>query len=172
MMKLLLPILLLVIGTGAGIGAGVLLKPEPVEEEQTAAVDCVPGDTQVAAETPPKPEPVAYDPDAEPPEYANLTNQFVVPVVNNDQIVAMVVLSIGVAVPAGGSDAVYAVEPRLRDKMLQVMFNHANIGGFSGNFTASSNMRSLRRDLLGSAQEILGEDALDVLILDIVRQDV
>lgn len=170
MMKLLLPVLLLVIGTGAGVGAGVLLKPEP-EPQEEAAADCLPGETHVAAETPPPP-PVAIDPEAEPPEYAQLDNQFVVPVVQDDEIVAMVVLSLGIAVPTGGSDAVSSVEPRLRDSLLQVLFNHANIGGFSGNFTASSNMRSLRKDLLSSAQSILGEGALDVLILDIVRQDV
>lgn len=170
-MKMLLPILLLVIGTGSGIGAGVLLKPEPEPEEDTAAIDCLPGDTKVAAETP-KAEPIALDPEAEPPEYAKLTNQFVVPVVNDNEIAAMVVLSLGISVPPGGTDAVFLVEPRLRDGLLQVLFNHANVGGFSGNFTSSSNMRTLRRDLLTSAREVLGESALDVLILDILRQDV
>lgn len=175
MMKLLLPILLLVIGTGSGIGAGVLLKPEPPTEEELAAkaTECGPGETHVSAEAPVKltEEPV-YDPETSNVEYAELSDQFIVPVVDDERIVAMVVLTLAIAVPTGGTDAVYATEPRLRDNLLQVMFSHANVGGFSGNFTASNNMRNLRRDLLGSAQRILGETAQDVLVLDIVRQDI
>ena len=175
-MKLLLPLLLLVIGTGSGIGAGVMLKPAAPEGDETAtkeAVHCVPGEAHVTADVPKDASaPASYDETAEPAEYAKLNNQFVVPVVADDQIVAMVVLSLGVSVPTGGKDAVFAFEPRLRDRLLQVMFDHANIGGFSGNFTSAGNMRALRRDLLTASREILGDGALDILILDIVRQDV
>ncbi len=169
-MKLLVPLILLLVGTGAGVGAGIVLKPAATEEHAADTVNCLPGEHTVSAETPANVQ--APEVPAEEVAYANLENQFVIPVIADEKIAAMVVLSIGIAVPPGGEDAVFAVEPRLRDAFLQVMFNHANIGGFSGNFTSTSNMRTLRQDLLQSAQTILGANALDVLVLDIVRQDV
>ncbi len=175
-MKLILPLILLIIGTGGGVGAALFLKPAAPPESEHAAIDCVPGETPVTAATPTAAshDSAGSDGHAETPEteYAKLANQFVVPVIADNKVAAMVVVTLGIAVPPGGKDGVFAVEPRLRDGLLQVMFNHANIGGFSGNFTSTSNMRTLRGDLLRSAQSILGDGVLDVLVLDIVRQDV
>lgn len=171
-MKLVLPLMLFAIGSGSGVGVGYLLRPDPNEiDAHQQAIP--PNDEQNS-----KPQ-VAGDKktDASPGskeelEYAKLANQFVVPVIHDEKIAAMVVITVGVAVPPGGKDAVFKVEPRLRDSLLQSMFNHANIGGFSGNFTGTENMRSLRTDLLRHAKSVLGDGAIDVLILDIVRQDV
>lgn len=167
-MKLFFPLILLLVGTGAGVGAGIALKPAPQEPHDDMA-NCAPGETPITAEA--APAAVAEVP-KEDVAYAQLENQFVVPVISDDRIAAMVVLSIGIAVPPGEEDSVFAIEPKLRDGLLQVMFNHANIGGFSGNFTSTSNMRILRDDMLRTAQRVLGPKALDVLVLDIVRQDV
>mgnify|MGYP005998162507 FL=1 len=95
-----------------------------------------------------------------------------VPVIEDERLTAMVVVSVSIEAPLGQMTTVLGLEPRLRDSMLQDMFAHANIGGFSGNYTATDKMRLLRQDLLRSARDILGDNALDVLVLDIVRQDV
>ena len=63
-------------------------------------------------------------------------------------------------------------EPKLRDAYLQVLFDHANVGGFNGSFTSSGNMSILRRALLQTSQNLFGNLILDVLITDIARQDV
>ncbi|MFN2307753.1 MAG: flagellar basal body-associated protein FliL [Paracoccaceae bacterium] len=104
-------------------------------------------------------------------EFAKIANQFVVPVVNGAQIEAMVVLSLSVEVPLGETAFVFDMEPKLRDRFMQVLFNHANIGGFSGAFTSNENMRVLRGDLHRAARTVLGDVAHDVLILEMVRQD-
>ena len=167
MKALLLPLILLIFGTGAGVGAAIALKPEPAPEVASAEA-CLPGD-KVAGDPPPA---SAETEGAVGADYAKLSNQFVVPVIREDRIVAMVVLSLSVEVPAGGKDPIFAAEPKLRDAFLQVLFNHANAGGFSGNFTATSTMRTLREDLRSVAQTVVGDLARDVLVLDIVRQDV
>lgn len=164
MKKLLLPIILLLVGTGSGVGAGLFLK-EDAPEELAMSTDHPCGEPTEVAEAP---EPVPLETTT---EFAKLSNQFVVPVVKEDEIVAMVVLSLSVEVVEGNKDVVFQTEPKLRDAFLQVLFNHANIDGFSGNFTTSSNMRILREELLRAAKKVLGDNALDVLILDIVRQD-
>jgi hypothetical protein len=83
----------------------------------------------------------------------------------------MVILSLSLEVATGTSEQVYSREPKLRDGFLQVLFDHANSGGFKGSFTDSSNLVLLRRTLMETARSILGEVVQDVLISDIARQD-
>jgi flagellar protein FliL len=162
MKKLLIPIILAVVGTGAGLGVGIFLRPEPDDLAMHSENPC--GDLPAAVAEP--------APDVGPErEYARLNNQFVIPVVQDGRVAAMVVMSLNLEVTPGNIANVFAAEPKLRDGFLQDMFDHANIGGFSGNFTAGTNMRALRNELLQTARSIMGSPVTDVLITDIVRQD-
>ncbi|MFA5581811.1 MAG: flagellar basal body-associated FliL family protein [Paracoccaceae bacterium] len=151
-MKKFLPLLLALVGLGAGIGAGIFLRPAPPEPEASAAAT-----------------PAA--PDLTNAEYVKLSNQFVVPDILDEQVVALVVLSLTLEVGAGGRETVFQREPKLRDAIIQVLFAHANAGGFRGTFTESGNMTVLRNALREAAQSTLGDLVYDVLIVDIVRQD-
>ena len=71
----------------------------------------------------------------------------------------------------GQKEAVYAKEPKIRDSFLQVLFDHANIGGFDGAFTNANNLDVLRGALREIAQKDVGEQVIDVLIAEIARQD-
>lgn len=167
MIKMLLPVLLMIVGIAGGLGAGLMLKPEPEPGIEAQAAD---GAEAVA----PEPHHVAQGGEAaaDALEYVKLNNQFVIPVVSRDLISAMIVLSLTVEVVAGTSQAVYDREPKLRDAFLQVLFDHANIGGFEGAFTNAGNMEVLRRSLTDVAQRVVGDMARGVLITDIARQDV
>ncbi|WP_417242196.1 flagellar basal body-associated FliL family protein [Celeribacter sp.] len=105
-------------------------------------------------------------------EYVKLNNQFVIPDMEDGQVAAMVVLSISLETLPNAREKIYAQEPKLRDAFLQVLFDHANIGGFKGSFTETTKMQSLRASLLEVAAAILGDDIESVLVTDIVRQDV
>ena len=170
-MRKLLPILLAVIGLLAGGGAGYFLRPAA---EEAAPNPC--GDVQTAEAG----GEAAHDEgeaegegegDAALKEYVKLNNQFIVPVVKKGAVESLVILSVSLEVTTGASQEVYAVEPKLRDNFLQVLFDHANAGGFDGAFTASNNMDVLRQALLEVAQQSLDKKVSDVLIVDIVRQD-
>jgi hypothetical protein len=100
-----------------------------------------------------------------------MSNQFVVPVLKEGRISALVVLSLSLETAAGMRETVFAREPKLRDAFLQVLFDHANAGAFDGNFTASGRIDTLRRSLSEAARPILGAGVYDVLITDIARQD-
>ncbi len=172
MMKLLIPILLLLLGTGGGVGAAMFLAPPPAEDDTLlAGSPCgeMPGPAQHAGAEP-EADP---DPDAAPPgrEYAKMNNQFIVPVVADGAVSALVVLSVSIEVMAGEKESVFGHEPRLRDAFLQVLFDHANVGGFDGVFTAAAPMRALRAGLRAAAQQTVGRQVTDVLITDIARQD-
>lgn len=154
MLGKLLPILLILIGVGGGIGAGVMLRPEPSAEGEHAAPV----------------EEAEVDPE-KMPEYAKLNNQFVIPVVEKGRVVAMVILALSLEVEKGKTEEVFAREPKLRDVFLQILFDHANAGGFNGSFTDGANLILLRKSLLETAKSVLGTVVTDVLISDIARQD-
>lgn len=160
----IVPLLLLVVGLGAGVGAGIVLKPH---EEVAAANPCGEAEAHAPPEMNVSTEPVALKRD-----YVKLNNQFVIPVVKDSKIKSLVVLSLSMEIAPGNSEAVYQREPKLRDAFLRAMFDHANSGGFDGEFTANGNMAPLRAELLRAAQAVVGGEVVsDVLITDIVRQD-
>ena len=169
MLRLILPILLLLAGLGAGVGAGVLLRaPAP---EETAEPENTEAETETEAE--------AETDTARPPEqgapgqseFVRLNNQFIVPIVRDGTVRSLVILSLSVEVDLGNTEFVFSQEPRLRDSFLQVLFAHANAGGFDGGFTQAIAMDPLRVGLRDAATQVLGAIARDVLITDITRQD-
>ncbi len=149
----LIPLLLIVIGAGAGVGAGFFLRPEPeiVEEESEIA-----------------PAPVLPDGDALTTyEFAN---QFMVPLIAEDRITSVIVIKVALEISEAQREIVAANTARLRDALLQVMFDHANVGGFTGVFTDHSTLTHLRRSLLEAAQKTVGpEIVFGVLITDLLR---
>ncbi len=160
MLAKLLPLLLLLFGVAAGAGAGFVLRPETesVQVENPA----MPGKDHAA----PAPEtPIAS-------EIVKLNNQFVIPLVAKDRITALMVLSLSVETAAGRTSEIYDREPKLRDVLLQALFNHANRGGFDGEFTKARNMDVLRLELAEAASEVLGDAIMGVLITEIARQDI
>lgn len=179
MMKLLLP-LLLVVGRGGGVGVGLALVPPTPEAALTDPCGAVadpaadPHAAEAGAEAHAEDASHAEDPEgpgAEAFDYVRLNNQFVVPVLDEGEVASLVMLSLSVEVPTGQEEAVLTVEPKLRDVFLQVLFDHANTGGFAGTFTATTAMRGLRAALLAAAQDEVGDMVSDVLIVELVRQD-
>lgn len=164
----LLPVLLALIGLGAGVGGGMALRPPPPEEVvmENPCGD-VGHDMEDAHETP-EPEEETEDLTH---DYVKLNNQFVIPVVDEGRVESLVVMSLNLEVTAGQSEAIYQVEPKLRDMFLRVLFDHANAGGFDGAFTKATRMNALRTALREAAQKLLGTIVYDVLIIDVVRQD-
>ena len=157
MIKKFLPVLFLLIGVGVGAAAALFLGFGPVSNTEK---------TSEHRSTPEELEPMTEF------EFVKLSNQFVVPVVKDKQVSALVVLSLSLEVKPGTTEAIYALEPRLRDGFLRVMFDHANMGGFDGSFTSSDTLDILRTALREVAQSEFGSDVSDVLIVGIVRQDV
>ena len=163
MLGKVIPVVIALAGLGGGVGAGLFLRPAPAPDENAADADRPAKD----AESTEGKEGGSED----APEYVKLNNQFVVPVVEKSRVAAMVVLSLSLEVETGSTEVVYQREPKLRDVFLQVLFDHANTGGFSGSFTDGSNLITLRTSLKEAAALVLGPVVTDVLITDIARQD-
>ena len=165
----ILPILFALIGLGAGLGAGVALRPDPVETVEMNPCGELPG---LHTDAEDDGNPTTDEETNEDPDFVKLNNQFVVPVVGEGAVTALVVISLSLEVTSGGSELIYQREPKLRDIFLQVLFEHANTGGFDGDFTTGRKMDRLRSALRESAVKIVGPTVTDVLISNLVRQDV
>jgi len=161
----ILPILLAVIGLALGAGAGLFLKPDDAHMAENPCGDPM---HEMAEAAPEKEDEEEAPSDF---EYVKLNNQFVIPDLMDGKLVSMVVLSVSLEVDPGLQENIYAKEPKLRDAFLQVMFDHANMGGFQGMFTERENMTSLEAALLETAHKTYGTEINAVFVGDIVRQD-
>lgn len=165
----ILPLLLALVGLGIGVGGGVALRSDT--SKITASEICIEGEHLAAL-----PHEMTIDESGEPdtgePDYVKLNNQFVIPLVDQGVVTALVVISLSLEMKSGGPELVYKREPKLRDSFLQVLFDHANSGGFDGNFTTGRKMDILRNALRESAIAELGATVTDVLIADVVKQSV
>jgi hypothetical protein len=168
----ILPILIALIGLGGGIGAGLALKPEPEIVAINPCGELGPDGQVLVAQSgePAMPEP-SEDEEASSNEFVKMNNQFVVPVISDANVSALVVMSLSLEITAGNREAFYQREPKLRDLFLQILFDHSNTGGFDGAFTETSRLKALRYALLETARNAMGDMVIDVLVTDIVRQD-
>ena len=167
MLGKILPLVFLVIGTGAGVGAGIYLRPAQ-QSLQPAEVETH-DESQPAEDGHLEEEADGHD---TPVQYIKMNNQFVVPLVKDSDVISLVVLALSLEVPENQQDEVYRHEPKLRDSFLQVLFDHANVGGFDGAFTSARNLGLLRAALTEMGQRDMGKDAIrNVLITEIARQD-
>lgn len=174
-MKLLLPVLLAVIGLVGGAAAGWFLKPAPPPEPEIC-LDASGAETPCPEAAPDEealgePTPEAEGDPKDKSEFVKLERQFIVPVMAEQKVAAMVIVGLTVEVAPGHVEDVLSREPRVRDALLRVLFDHAYSGGFNGDFTAEYVLRDMRRNLLVAARKVGGPSVRDVLVDEIMRQD-
>jgi len=100
-----------------------------------------------------------------------LPNQFVVPVILNNRVRAMVILAVALEVETGTGDKVRTLEPKLRDTFLAELFSLAAMGGFEDELISRKTLTLVKRALTERSKEVLGMDNATVLITDMARQD-
>lgn len=160
----ILPILLAVLGIAGGIGAGIVLVPSTEMADDT--VECTPTEHENSLA-----QPVSLPEEPKDTEFVRMSNQFVVPIVGEERIKSLIVMSLSLEVTAGTTELAFAREPKIRDEFLRVLFDYANIGGFDGTFTDVGRLNRLREKLSDAAIRIIGDSMQNVLITEIARQD-
>ncbi|MEM7671039.1 MAG: flagellar basal body-associated FliL family protein [Pseudomonadota bacterium] len=165
----LLPLILALFGAGAGLGAGHMLAPMDAHDD--AHAEKAPGDHSDTAGAEHVKTAAVAEVESEDSDFVRLNNQFVVPIVEQDRVASLIVVSLALETKPGSKDFVFEREPKLRDEFLTVLFAHARSGGFTGSFTDEHLMLDLRGSLLEAAQKVLGPDVRKVLLSEVVRQD-
>ena len=155
-MKLLFPLIFTVAGLGAGAAGGYFVPLDPetlpfLKQESTSSIEML--ETELT-----------------PTQIVKLNNQFIVPVIEDDGESSLVIMSLSLEVTEETSGRVFDMEPRLRDGIMKVLFEHSSHGGFSGRYYTEDKMSVLRKYLLESAQDVIGNDVQRILITDLVRQ--
>jgi flagellar protein FliL len=153
-MRRLLPLLLGLLGLAAGVGAGLLLRPAPPAAEAEA----------MAEAQAPAPRPTDTT-------VLRMPNPFLVPLIGEGRVRAMVVVSVALELLPGHTIDLQRDEARLRALFLQLIFDYANLGGFDGVFTSGEQLLTLRRTLREAAQAEFGPMIHDILLIDLLRQD-
>jgi len=111
MLGKLLPILIALVGLGGGVGAGLALRPAPepvLAADGTCPCNCDAAGAELGAGTA---HAGASDGQAgedgdTTTDFVKMNNQFVVPVVKEGDIAALVVMSISLETAPGGSEAI------------------------------------------------------------------
>lgn len=163
-MKKIFPILLVLLGIGGGGAAGVFLKP-PMPSGDKAAKETAEA-PQITTEDDPADNRPASD-----RAFVKVGKQTIIPILDGGETRALMLFELAVDVPAGRENIVHEMEPRLRDAFLRELFQMSYTGAFLTNFTDDRVIEELRRNLTRAAREQIGDDAREVLILDVMRQE-
>lgn len=189
-MAKLLPIIIIVVGVLAGAGIGFVMKPA----EETEHADDASADDHGEAEKDDghgekkkddhgkkadkkKKKKDSHggghggksdDPSA---EYLEFRRQFIVPVVRENGVKAMMVLDLSLEMETGTASSAYSYEPKLRAALLETLFALSHTGLFSGEITAPEVTEVMEERLIVTARSVVGDKARHVLILGVVRQD-
>ncbi|TDL74208.1 flagellar basal body-associated FliL family protein [Palleronia sediminis] len=181
MIAKLLPALLVLAGIGGGVGAGFALRPAPAPMAALPPCGDAPAEPAATdlpaatAQAGPAPDDSGGDAPDEAPAggtFLKFDRQFVVPVLQDGRMAAMVVMGVTLELDEATRETAKEREPRLRDRFLRTMLDHANSGGFEGAFTSNGDLGRLRRALLEAGRDEVGPGVSEVLILDLARQDV
>lgn len=104
--------------------------------------------------------------------FMKFSRQFVVPVVSRDNVSALVILDINLELDPSATENAYSREPKVRDAILKTLLQLSNEGAFGPGLLEEENLNDVRARLLVAAQAILTDDVIDVLILNVARQDI
>lgn len=173
MIRFVIPALIALLGLGGGVGAAIYLRdrPVPVGEIEEHRPPCGDIEGNTGQVDPAHHGDAAGGEGMSDSEYTEMGEQFVVPVVQEGRVKALVVLSLSVETAPGFGIEIQAHAPKLRDVFLRELLNHSNQGGFEGTFTSNGTMDRLNTALREAGRNTMGDQLRDVLILDINRQE-
>ena len=109
--------------------------------------------------------------DASRVTYMKFSRQFVVPVVHNGRPKSMVILDINIEVDGANDEGIYALEPRLRDAFLTRLMALSGEGMMPEMLEDVDKLEYTKAALLEESRKIMGDAALNVLILDLGIQN-
>lgn len=182
MMKLIIPVVAVLSGAGAGVGAGLFTQPkaataeaqgdQPAAETDDASHGAEPKDAH-GADTHAAPAGDGHGDEhtATGVGYLKIPNQFVVPIVRHGNVKALAVVSISLEIDEADRDALSHDLPKIKALTLQTLLNHAALGGFDGNFADLEHTTELARRITDRLRHDVGHSISNTLLLELARQD-
>ncbi|MGJ8560755.1 MAG: hypothetical protein ACSHX3_11005 [Litorimonas sp.] len=104
-------------------------------------------------------------------DFIKFNRQFVVPVLKDNAVDALVLINLALEVPANKRDEMFRLEPRFRDGFIRELLQLSDDGYFDQELTSSDTYEILRETLSRAANDISDGGVNKILILDLSRQD-
>ncbi|MEP6342134.1 MAG: hypothetical protein ABJ275_02380 [Maricaulaceae bacterium] len=111
----------------------------------------------------------SYDSDAL--SFYKFKRQFVVPVMTQGKIEALVIMNLSLELNSDAPDNIYTLEPKFRDALTRELLTLSNKGVFGENLTSVESYEDVRSTLLSAVKSVTIEGVQDILILDVARQE-
>lgn len=102
--------------------------------------------------------------------YYAFKRPFIVPVVHDGEVSALVMLSVTVEMAESAKKDAAKREAKARDRFMRVLMALSHEGYFAGDITDPERFAEVRARLTAKAGEVYGESVADVLITDYARQ--
>lgn len=100
-------------------------------------------------------------------QYLKFSRQFVVPVVRRGRPKSMVILDLNLEVDSSLDEGMYTLEPRLRDALLSRLLGLASEDMLPQMLEDVEKMDYMKAALLETSREVMGDAALNILIIDL-----
>lgn len=165
MLKKIMPLLALILGLAGG-GAAAIFLASPPDDQPMSQNEATTPDAQSETSSDD-----LQDGASDSFEIVKLPSQFVVPVIMDNRVRAMVILTVALEVEVGQGDRVRALEPKLRDEFLAELFSLAALDGFKDEMISRKTLELVKRALSVRSSEVLGLQNVNVLVTDMARQD-
>lgn len=104
--------------------------------------------------------------------YYKFTREFVVPMIDNGRVESLVILNINLEVDAAQSQALFSMEPAIRDNIMTTLVGLSNDGRTFESITDIENYETIRTMVLMNLKKMSVTGINNVLILDMARQDI
>lgn len=104
-------------------------------------------------------------------DFIKFKRQFVVPVLKDNAVDALILINLALEVPASKRDEMFRLEPRFRDGFIRELLQLSDDGYFDQELTSSDTYEILRETLSRAADDISEGGVKKILILDLSRQD-
>jgi hypothetical protein len=165
MLKKIMPLLALIFGLAGGGAAAIFLAPPPDDQPMSQNEATTPdAQSETSSDD-------LQDGASDSFEIVKLPSQFVVPVIMDNRVRAMVILTVALEVEVGQGDRVRALEPKLRDEFLAELFSLAALDGFKDEMISRKTLELVKRALSVRSSEVLDLQNVNVLVTDMARQD-
>lgn len=104
-------------------------------------------------------------------DFIKFKRQFVVPVLKDNAVEALILINLALEVPASKRDEMFRLEPRFRDGFIRELLQLSDDGYFDQELTSSNTYEILRETLSRAADDISEGGVNKILILDLSRQE-
>lgn len=103
--------------------------------------------------------------------FFDFSREFVIPLLSDGQVTSLVIINISLEVDPSLSSKLFGMEPKLRDNIMTSLISLTNDDKTFQELTTVRNYETIRSYVLSKLRESVSSEIINVLIMDIAKQD-